>query len=52
MRLIVAIIRPFKFEEVKEALSGIGIEGMTVTEALLQITRGGTVGAHQPVYCV
>ena len=32
MKLIIAIIKPFKLEEVKEALSGIGIEGMTVTE--------------------
>ena len=32
MKLIVAIIKPFKLEEVKEALSGLGIEGMTVTE--------------------
>ena len=32
MKLITAIIKPFKLEEVKEALSEIGIEGMTVTE--------------------
>ena len=32
MKLIIAIIKPFKLEEVKDALSGIGIEGMTVTE--------------------
>ena len=32
MRLIIAIIKPFKLEEVKEALAEIGIEGMTVTE--------------------
>ena len=32
MKLVVAIIKPFKLEEVKEALSEIGIEGMTVTE--------------------
>ena len=32
MKLIKAIIKPFKLEEVKEALSDIGIEGMTVTE--------------------
>lgn len=32
MKLIKAIIKPFKLEEVKEALSEIGIEGMTVTE--------------------
>ncbi|MFI3291826.1 MAG: P-II family nitrogen regulator [Opitutales bacterium] len=33
MKLIKAIIKPFKLEEVKESLSEIGIEGMTVTEA-------------------
>ncbi len=33
MKLIIAIIRPFKIDEVKEALSGAGIEGMTVTES-------------------
>jgi len=33
MKLIKAIIKPFKLEEVKLALSEIGVEGMTVTEA-------------------
>ncbi len=32
MRKIEAIIKPFKLDEVKEALQGIGIAGMTVTE--------------------
>ena len=32
MKKIEAIIKPFKLEEVKEALAEIGIEGMTVTE--------------------
>ncbi len=32
MRKIEAIIKPFKLDEVKEALQGIGIQGMTVTE--------------------
>jgi len=32
MKLIIAIIKPFKLEEVKEALAELGIEGMTVTE--------------------
>lgn len=32
MKKIEAIIKPFKLEEVKEALSEIGVEGMTVTE--------------------
>ena len=32
MKLIIAIIKPFKLEEVKTALAEIGVEGMTVTE--------------------
>jgi nitrogen regulatory protein P-II 1 len=32
VRKIEAIIKPFKLDEVKEALHGIGIQGMTVTE--------------------
>jgi nitrogen regulatory protein P-II 2 len=32
MKLITAIIKPFKLDEVREALSGIGVAGITVTE--------------------
>ena len=32
MRKIEAIIKPFKLDEVKEALNGIGVQGMTVSE--------------------
>jgi len=32
MKLIIAIIKPFKLEEVKAALAEINVEGMTVTE--------------------
>jgi nitrogen regulatory protein P-II 2 len=32
MKLVTAIIKPFKLDEVREALSGIGIQGITVTE--------------------
>ena len=32
MKLILAIIKPFKLDEVREALTGLGISGMTVTE--------------------
>jgi nitrogen regulatory protein PII len=46
MKLIIAIIKPFKLEEVKEALSGIGVEGMTVTE-----TKGfGRQKGHTEIY--
>jgi len=33
MKLVTAIIKPFKLEEVKEALNAIGINGLTVSEA-------------------
>lgn len=33
MKLIVAVIKPFKLDEVREALSEAGINGLTVTEA-------------------
>ena len=33
MKLITAIIKPFKLDDVKEALRGAGINGMTVSEA-------------------
>ncbi len=32
MKMITAIIKPFKLDEVREALSGIGVTGITVTE--------------------
>jgi len=32
MKLVTAIIKPFKLEEVREALSAIGVQGITVTE--------------------
>ena len=32
MKLITAIIRPFKLEEVREALTQVGVSGLTVTE--------------------
>jgi nitrogen regulatory protein P-II 2 len=32
MKLIEAIIKPFKLDDVREAVAGLGVEGMTVTE--------------------
>ena len=32
MKLVIAIIKPFKLDEVREALSGIGVQGITATE--------------------
>jgi nitrogen regulatory protein PII len=46
MKIVTAIVKPFKLEEVKEALRGTGIQGMTVTE-----TRGfGRQRGHTEVY--
>src|ERR1700752_3465650 len=46
MKKIEAIIQPFKLDEVKEALKGIGIDGMTITEV-----RGhGRQKGHKEAY--
>jgi nitrogen regulatory protein P-II 1 len=46
MQKIEAIIQPFKVEDVKDALMGIGIDGMTITEV-----RGhGRQKGHKEVY--
>jgi nitrogen regulatory protein P-II 1 len=46
VKKIEAVIQPFKLEEVKEALKGIGIDGMTITEV-----RGhGRQKGHKEVY--
>ena len=46
MRLVTAIIKPFKLEDVKEALQDVGVQGMTVTEV-----RGfGRQRGHKEVY--
>ncbi|HEY1107889.1 MAG TPA: P-II family nitrogen regulator [Opitutaceae bacterium] len=46
MKLIVAIIKPFKLEEVKESLAAAGIEGMTVTE----VKGFGRQKGHTEIY--
>jgi len=46
MKLIVAIIKPFKLDEVKEALTAIGVEGMTVTE----VKGFGRQKGHKEIY--
>jgi nitrogen regulatory protein PII len=46
MKLIIAIIKPFKLEEVKEALAESGIEGMTVTE----VKGFGRQKGHTEIY--
>ena len=46
MKLIIAIIKPFKLEEVKEALAEAGIEGMTVSE----VKGFGRQKGHTEIY--
>jgi nitrogen regulatory protein P-II 1 len=46
MKKIEAIIKPFKLEEVKEALAAMGIEGMTVTE----VKGFGRQKGHTEIY--
>jgi nitrogen regulatory protein PII len=46
MKLIIAIIKPFKLDEVKEALGAAGIEGMTVTE----VKGFGRQKGHTEIY--
>ena len=46
MKIVVAVIKPFKLDEVKDALEGVGIQGMTVSDA-----RGfGRQRGHTEVY--
>ena len=46
MKLIKAVIKPFKLEEVKDALSEIGVEGMTVSE----VKGFGRQKGHTEIY--
>jgi nitrogen regulatory protein P-II 1 len=46
MKLVKAIIKPFKLEEVKEALAEVGVEGMTVTE----VKGFGRQKGHTEIY--
>jgi nitrogen regulatory protein P-II 2 len=46
MKLIIAIIKPFKLDEVKESLGAAGIEGMTVTE----VKGFGRQKGHTEIY--
>ena len=46
MKLITAIIKPFKLDEVKEALEAVGVQGMTVSEA----SGFGRQKGHTEVY--
>ena len=46
MKLIITIIKPFKLDEVKEALSKVGVDGMTVTE----VKGFGRQKGHTEIY--
>jgi nitrogen regulatory protein P-II 2 len=46
MKLIIAIIKPFKLEEVRDALTAIGVHGMTVTE----VKGYGRQKGHMEIY--
>jgi len=46
MKLVTAIIKPFKLDEVREALSALGVQGMTVTE----VKGFGRQKGHTEIY--
>jgi nitrogen regulatory protein P-II 2 len=46
MKLVIAVIKPFKLDEVRDALTGIGIHGMTVTE----VKGFGRQKGHMEIY--
>jgi nitrogen regulatory protein PII len=46
MKLITAIVKPFKLDDVKEALKAAGVQGITVTE----VKGFGRQGGHTETY--
>jgi nitrogen regulatory protein P-II 2 len=46
MKLVIAIIKPFKLEDVRDALTAIGVNGMTVTE----VKGYGRQKGHMEIY--
>jgi nitrogen regulatory protein P-II 2 len=48
MKLVIAVIKPFKLEEVRDALTAIGVHGMTVTE----VKGYGRQKGHMEIYRV
>jgi nitrogen regulatory protein P-II 2 len=46
MKLVIAVIKPFKLDEVRDALTGIGAQGMTVTE----VKGFGRQKGHTEIY--
>lgn len=47
MKLITAIIKPFKLDDAKSALKNLGVDGMTVSE----VQGFGRQGGHTETYC-
>ncbi|WP_127524332.1 P-II family nitrogen regulator [Mesorhizobium sp. Z1-4] len=46
MKIVMAIIKPFKLDEVRESLTGVGIQGLTVTE----VKGYGRQKGHTEIY--
>ncbi len=46
MKLVTAVIKPFKLDDVKDALAQVGVQGMTVTE----VQGFGRQGGHSETY--
>ena len=46
MKIIMAIIKPFKLDEVRDALTGVGVQGLTVTE----VKGYGRQKGHTEIY--
>ena len=46
MKIVMAIIKPFKLDEVREALTSLGVQGMTVTE----VKGYGRQRGHTEIY--
>ena len=46
MKIVMAIIKPFKLDEVREALTGVGIQGLTVTD----VKGYGRQKGHTEIY--
>ena len=46
MKLVTAVVKPFKLDDVKDALAGLGVQGMTVSE----VQGFGRQGGHSDTY--
>ena len=46
MKMVIAVIKPFKLDEVRDALTGLGVHGMTVTE----VKGYGRQKGHTEIY--